>query len=587
MTKNRKTNNIPLCSIRFYLLCGVLSCAFVGLMARAVYLQVDESERLIKQADSRSLRTKGTKSFRGNIYDRNGIELASSIPVKSVWMDVTQVLKASPLLNENQWNQLAVIAQKTPEKFKQWIHARNNKQFAWVARHLDPQMANLVAKLDLKGVYLQNESKRYYPSAEISAHLVGFTNIDDEGKEGLEMSYNDWLTGQSGKKQVRVDLKRHVIEQRKVIKEVEAGEDLYLSIDSRIQAIAYKALKTAVLKHKAKAGALVMIDVETGEILALVSQPSYNPNRFDLRRPELTRNRAFTDSFEPGSTAKPFTVASALEAKVVTPDTKVNTSPGRIKVGRKWISDGKNNGILDVTGILRKSSNVGVAKLALKMSNEEFLKSFYSVGFGVDTASGFPGESSGKFNIRRNWSEMEKAIFSYGYAFTVTPVQLAKAYAILGAGGIKRPLSLIKLDGEVIGERAISEKVANQVMAMMETVVDEGGTGQKAQVKGYRIAGKTGTARKAKSGGYGDEYSVFFAGVAPVSNPKIAMVIFVDEPASENYYGGQVAAPVFAKVASDALRILNVRPDKKLATNSQINKNTLYTERETKVALNE
>ncbi|PCI72945.1 MAG: peptidoglycan glycosyltransferase FtsI [Gammaproteobacteria bacterium] len=587
MIKNRKTNNIPLCSIRFYLLCGVLSCAFVVLMARAVYLQVDESERLVKQADSRSIRTKGTKSFRGNIYDRNGIELASSIPVKSVWMDVTQVLKASPLLNENQWNQLAVIAQKTPKKFKQWIHARNKRQHVWVARHLDPQLASLVAKLDLKGVYLQNESRRYYPSAEISAHIVGFTNIDDEGQEGLEMSYNDWLTGQSGKKQVRVDLGRHVIEQREIIKEAEAGEDLYLSIDTRIQAVAYKALKTAVLKHKAKAGALVMIDVETGEILALVSQPSYNPNRFDLRRPELTRNRAFTDSFEPGSTAKPFTVASALEANVVTPRTKIDTSPGRIKVGNKWIPDGKNHGVLDVTGILRKSSNVGVTKLALRMNDKQFLKSFYSVGFGVDTASGFPGESSGQFNIRRNWSDMEKAIFSYGYGFTVTPVQLAKAYAILGAGGIKRPLSLVKLDDEVIGERAISEEVANQVMAMMETVVDEGGTGQKAQVKGYRIAGKTGTARKAIAGGYGDEYSVFFAGVAPVSNPKIAMVIFVDEPASENYYGGQVAAPVFAKVASDALRILNVRPDKKSATNNQINRNALYTEREIKVASNE
>jgi len=587
MKLNRKKNNIPLCSIRFFLLCGVLSCTFIGLMARAVYLQIDESERLVKQADSRSLRTKGVKSFRGNIFDRNGVELASSIPVKSVWMDVTKVLEASPSLNEKKWNQLAVIAQKTPQKFKQWIHARDKRQFVWVARHIDPQMANLVAKLNLTGVYLQNESKRYYPSAEISAHLVGFTNVDDEGQEGLEMSYNDWLTGQSGQKQVRVDLARHVIEQRKTIKNAEAGEDLYLSIDTRIQAIAYKALKTAVLKHKAKAGALVMIDVETGEILSLVSQPSYNPNRFDLRRPELTRNRAFTDSFEPGSTAKPFTVASALEAKIVTPKTKIDTSPGRIKVGSKWIPDGKNNGILDVTGILQKSSNVGVTKLALEMDDKQFLSSFYSVGFGVDTASGFPGESSGQFNIRRNWSDMEKAIFSYGYGFTVTPVQLAQAYAVLGAGGIKRPLSLTKLDTVIMGERVLSEKVANQVMLMMETVVDEGGTGQKAQVKGYRIAGKTGTARKANAGGYGDEYSVFFAGVAPVSNPKIAMVIFVDEPASENYYGGQVAAPVFSRVASDALRILNIRPDKKLATNDQLKEPKLSSHYQLKVANNE
>ncbi|MGB0496535.1 MAG: peptidoglycan D,D-transpeptidase FtsI family protein [Kangiellaceae bacterium] len=579
MSQNRKTNSIPLCSIRFYLLCGVLMCAFVALMARAVYLQVDDSARLVKQADSRSLRTMDTNTFRGNIYDRNGVELASSVPVKSVWMDITVALKESPLLAEKQWNQLAVIAKKKPEKFKQWIHERSNRKFAWIARHLDPQTANLVAKLNLPGVRLKNESRRYYPSAEISAHLVGFTNVDDEGQEGLEMSYNDWLTGQSGEQQVRMDLGRQVIEQRKTLKQAEAGENLYLSIDSRIQAIAYKAMKTAVLKHKAKAGALVMIDVESGEILSLVSQPSYNPNRFDLRIPELTRNRAFTDNFEPGSTAKPFTVASALEANIVTPETKINTSPGRIKVGPKWISDGKNYATLDVAGILQKSSNVGVTKLALQMNDQQFLKSFYNVGFGVDTASGFPGESSGKFDIRRNWSDMEKAILSYGYGFSVTPVQLANAYAVLGSGGIKRPLSLIKIDEISHGERAISEKVASQVMAMMETVVDEGGTGKQAQVEGYRIAGKTGTARKAKAGSYGDEYSVFFAGVAPVSNPKIAMVIFVDEPRSENYYGGQVAAPVFAKVASDALRILNVRPDKKIthvaATQKNIKEKTL------------
>jgi len=564
MKQARRPNTIPLCNIRFYLLCGLLSFGFVGLMARAVYLQIDEADTLNQHADSRSIRTKGITTYRGNIFDRNGVELASSVPVKSVWLDITQVYKKSPLLIEDEWNRLAVIADKTPQEFKQWIAKRKNRQFVWLARHLNPQKASLVAKLDLPGVYLQNESRRYYPSAEISAHLVGFTNIDDQGQEGLERSFDDWLTGQKGSEKVLLDLQRRVIEQKKVITHAKTGASLQLSVDSRIQAIAYKALKTAVLKHKAKAGALVMIDIDTSEVLALVSQPSYNPNRFDLRQPELTRNRAFTDSFEPGSTAKPFTVTSALEAGVVTSKTKVDTSPGRIKIGSKVIPDNKNHGILDVAGILQKSSNVGVTKLAMQMKDEDFLQAFYSVGFGVDTASGFPGESSGIFNVRPNWSEVEKATLAYGYGFTVTPIQLAQAYAILAANGVKRPVSLLKLDEAPAGERVISKSAARQVVKMMETVVNEGGTGQKASVKGYRIAGKTGTARKAIAGGYGDDYTVFFAGIAPVSDPKIAMVVFVDEPGSEDYYGGQVAAPVFAKVAADTLRLLNVMPDQKV-----------------------
>jgi len=561
MKQNRKPNSIPLCSIRFYLLCGVLSFGFVALMARAVYLQIDESAKLNQQADSRSIRTKGITTYRGNIIDRNGVELASSVPVKSVWLDVTKVYKESPLLEESEWNRLAVIVQKNPQEFKQWLAKRKSRKFVWLSRHLNPQKASLIAKLELPGVFLQNESRRYYPSAEISAHLVGFTNVDDQGQEGLEKSYDKWLTGQKGSEKVLLDLQRRVIEKKNVITQAKTGMELQLSIDSRVQAIAYKALKTAVLKHKAKAGALVMIDIDTGEVLALVSQPSYNPNRFDLRLPELTRNRAFTDSFEPGSTAKPFTVTSALESGVVNAKTKIDTSPGRIKIGSKVIPDGTNHGVLDVGGILQKSSNVGVTKLAMMMDDRDFLNAFYSVGFGVDTASGFPGESSGIFNIRPNWSKIEKATLAYGYGFTVTPVQLTQAYAILGSHGVKKPLSLVKLEESPVGERVLNMKTASEVVEMMETVVNEGGTGQKASVKGYRIAGKTGTARKAKNGGYGDEYSVFFAGIAPVSDPKIAMVVFVDEPGSEDYYGGQVAAPVFAKVASDTLRLLNVKPD--------------------------
>jgi len=562
MSQARKPNVIPLSSGRYYVLMALLGSAFVALLARSAYLQVDESELLNQKADSRSVRNKDIVTHRGLIFDRNGVELAVSVPVKSVWIDVTEVMKNSPTLAEDDWNRLAVIAQKSPKAFKQWIVERKGRQFAWVARHLDPSRANLVKTLSLPGVYLRDEFRRYYPSAEITAHLIGFTDVDDRGREGLEKSYDDLLRGEDGEERVRLDLRRRVIEQQAVIKAAERGKDLYLSIDSRIQALAYKALKTAVLKHRARSGSLVMIDVESGEVLALISQPSYNPNRFDTRRPEFTRNSAFVDSFEPGSAAKPFTIASALESSVVKPYSKINTAPGRIKIGGKWIDDGgRDYGQLDVAGVLKKSSNVGVIKLANMMKDDDFLHAFYQVGFGSDTASGFPGESSGRFQIRNNWSEIEKATISYGYGFSVTAVQLARAYAILGAFGVKRPLSLIKQEQNLVGEQVLSRKVAQQVVGMMETVVADGGTGTQAQVDGYRIAGKTGTARKAAKGGYGDEYTVFFAGIAPVIQPRIAMVIVVDEPKSENYYGGQVAAPVFSKVASETLRLLNVKPD--------------------------
>lgn len=560
-SKNRKTNTIPLSSGRYYVLMALLSCAFVGLFARAAYLQVDESKILTGKADSRSVRNKKIVTNRGIITDRNGVELAVSVPVKSVWMDVTKIMEKSPLLAEEDWNRLAVIAQKTPKAFKQWIVKRKGQQFVWVARHLDPKTASLVKTLDLPGVYLRDEYRRYYPSAEITAHLVGFTDVDDKGREGLERSYDDLLSGKAGKEVVRLDLQRRVIEQKELIEQAKKGQDLTLSIDNRIQALAYKALKTAVLKHKARSGALVMLDVDSGEVLALLSQPSYNPNRFDSRHPKFIRNSAFVDSFEPGSTAKPFTVASALEAGVVNPHSKINTQPGRMKLNGYWVKDGKNHGVLDVAGVLQKSSNVGVTKLAKMMDDEEFLSTFYQVGFGSDTASGFPGESAGRMNFRTNWSDIEKANVSFGYGFMVTPVQLAQAYAVLGSYGVKRPLSLLKQEKAPLGEQVISRKTSKQVISMMETVVGEGGTGQKAQVYGYRIAGKTGTARKADNGGYGDQYTVFFAGLAPVSNPKIAMVVFVNEPNSEEYYAGDVAAPVFAKVAAETLRLLNVKPD--------------------------
>jgi len=563
MRQARKQNPVPLATGRLLLMSVALLCAFAGIFARVLYLQVDEAAMLVDQSISRSERTQNISTHRGLITDRNGQELARSVPVKSVWMDVSKTLEESPLLQEPDWVKLAAVLERKPDEFKRWIHSNAQKQFVWLARQLDPERAAVVSRLQLPGVYLRNEWRRYYPAAEITAHLVGFTNVDDVGQEGIEKNYDHWLAGKPGREKVLLDLKRRVIEKQQMIEAPQKGKDLALSIDGRIQALAYKALKKAVLKHRAKAGALVMLDVTTGEVLALVSQPSYNPNRIEERKPGLTRNRAMTDSFEPGSTAKPFTVASALEAKRVRPETVINTAPGRVKLNGYWVKDnGRNHGRITVTEILKKSSNVGVAKLALQMSDEEFLRAFYQVGFGQVTGSGFPGESAGKFSFRPNWSDIEKATVAYGYGFRVTPIQLAQAYAVLAAGGKRYPVSLVRLDKPPVAEQVMSPQVARQVVTMMETVVDEGGTGHRAQIAGYRIAGKTGTARKAVAGGYGDEYSAFFAGIAPVSAPRIAMVVFIDEPRSEDYYGGQIAAPVFADVAQQALRLLNVKPDR-------------------------
>lgn len=564
MSQARKKQTIPQSSGRFYLLMLFLLCAFVAMFARAVYLQVDEAKMLIEKADQVSLRNEQIVLPRGIIFDRNGEELAVSIPVKSAYMDMTQVMKKSPTLAEANWEKLAAMLGKSAKQFKQWIVENKNSQFVWVARYLDPKQANLLEKLQLPGVYLRDEFRRYYPAAESSAHLIGFTNVDDQGIEGLEKAYDDHLSARIGKEKVRIDARQRIIEAQQTIESYEKGQDLYLSIDSRIQTIAYRALKTAVLKHRAKSGSLVIIDVQTGEILSLVSQPSYNPNRLDSRLPQYTRNSAFVDSFEPGSTAKPFTITSALEAGIVNPASKINTAPGRMKLNGYWIKEtnGKNYGVLDVAGILKKSSNIGVTKLARMMNDDEFLYAFRQVGFGDYTGVSFPGESSGRLTIRDNWSDIEKANLSFGYGFSVTPVQLAQAYAVLGAYGIKRPLSLLKQQQTPNGEKVLSPKVVRQVVAMMETVVAEGGTGQRAQVEAYRIAGKTGTARKAGKGGYSDDYAAFFAGIAPVSDPKIAMVVFVDEPQSDEFYGGQVAAPVFASVTAEALRLLNVKPDR-------------------------
>ncbi|WP_144393701.1 peptidoglycan D,D-transpeptidase FtsI family protein [Pleionea sediminis] len=562
MGQARKPKGIPLCTWRHILMLCVISFAFVGVLARAAYLQIYETSRLSSEADKRSVRIQGIDTRRGVIVDRNGVELARSIPVESLWIDPKTILKTPSTLHSVSWKQLANALKMTEGELKRFVQERKDKRFVWLQRQLHPELAKFIHRLDIDGVYLQKEQRRYYPTAEITSHVVGFTGIDANGLEGVEKAYNDLLIGEPGKEKVIVDLHRNVIENKGVVDDAKQGESIALSMDSRIQALAYRELKAAVLRHGARAGSLVIVDIDTGEVLAMVNQPSYNPNRKDQRQPQLTRNRAVTDMFEPGSTAKPFTVLTALEKDIVKPGTLISTGPGKMRVGNHWVRDGVNHGTVTVTKILQKSSNVGVSKLALALDDNSFLDTFYRLGFGLDTGSGFPGESSGRFNVRPNWSKFEKATMAYGYGFQVTPLQLAQAYAVIGSGGIKRPVSFLKLDKPISEERIFSKSATQKVLAMMETVVNEGGTATDAALESYRTAGKTGTARKAVKGGYGDEYLSFFAGISPVSDPKIAMVVMIDEPEGDVYYGGDVAAPVYSNVAEKALRLLNIVPDK-------------------------
>ncbi|WP_417446906.1 peptidoglycan D,D-transpeptidase FtsI family protein [Kangiella sp.] len=564
--QNRKLKTVPLCTWRYYVMIAVLLCGFGALVTRAAYLQVVSSDELAQAGDSRSVRIKGISSHRGLIVDRNGVELARSVPTESVWLDPKTLLANENVLQSKEWKAFAAALKRNEDELNQWVKSKGNKRFVWLERHVDPNVGLYIKRLDIPGVEFKTEYRRYYPSAEVAAHLVGFTGIDDKGLEGVERAFDSFLTGQPGSKKVVVDLYRRVVEERGVLAQAEQGNDLQLSIDSRIQSTAYKELKKAVLQNGAKGGSVVVVDVETGEVLAMASQPSFNPNRSDSRFPEFTRNRSITDLFEPGSTVKPFTVVSALSSGKFSTNSTIDTSPGRMKLGYAWVRDPRNYGVLDLDGIIKKSSNMGVAKIALELSDEEFMSTYYKVGFGVETGLGIQGESDGMLAPRANWSEHEKASMSYGYGFMVSPIQLAQAYAILGADGVRNQLTLIKrAEGvEYPQEQVVNAEVARSVVHMMEEVVADGGTGTQAKVEGYRVAGKTGTSRKAIRGGYGDEYVTVFAGLVPASNPKFAIVVMVDEPAGDSYYGGTVSAPVFAKVADKALHLMNIAPDNKV-----------------------
>jgi cell division protein FtsI (penicillin-binding protein 3) len=535
---------------------AVLGLACASLIWQSVDRQVFETAFLQEQGERRYLRVMKVGASRGMITDRNGEPLAISTPVKSVTANPRQLQVDGQTIGA-----LATTLKLDPDRLRRML--ASDRGFVYLRRHINPDLAEVVQQLDLEGIDLLTEYRRFYPSSEVMAHMVGFTNIDDQGQEGLELLYNDWLRGTAGAKRVIKDGKGRVVEQVENIRSPAPGKDLVTSLDRRLQFLAYRELKAAVGKHHARSGSAVILDARSGEILAMVNSPSYNPNASRGNRRDSLRNRAVTDVFEAGSTMKPFTVAAALENDRVKPGTQIDVTPGQMKVGRYLVRDHRNYGMIDVATVLRKSSNVGVSKIALSMEPETLWKVYSALGFGETTGSLFPGESSGRLPFFSDWSPFEQATLSFGYGLSVTPLQLARAYAVLANDGVRLPVSLLKLDRSPEGERVLRRTTARTVVKMLETVVSSEGSAPLAAIPGYRVAGKTGTAKKAVAGGYAeDKYLSLFVGMAPASHPRLVMAVMVDEPQGDDYYGGLVAAPVFAKVMSGALRLLNIPPDK-------------------------
>ena len=531
---------------RYYVVLAIVVLIYAGLLARSAYIQIIEPDMLKKQGDMRSMRVAANTVQRGSIIDRNGDELAISVPVETVWADPKIIKDNNALTMKEHWQALADVLGQDVGKLTERVARQPTKRFVYLERKISP------------GIHLRKESKRFYPTGEISAHIVGFTNVDDKGIEGVERVYDQLLTGVGGSKRFRKDAKGRKIE----ILSVEASQeakDITLTIDQRIQAIAYKELKGAVQAFKATSGSAIVVDIHTGEILAMANSPSYNPNNRRNTAIHRFRNRAITDIYEPGSTMKPLTALTALEFGSAKENTIIDTSPGWMRLGGRRVNDPINRGKLSIEEILVHSSNMGTTKLALSVPKNFLLDKFFDAGFADSTGTDLVGESSGMMHDRQRWSKFELATLSWGYGLAITPMQLARFYSTLANGGIKRELSIVKTNKENEGERIFSKENANAVTTMLETVVDE--HVQKAKVAGYRVGGKTGTSFKAVAGGYGNDYVGLFAGIAPISDPKVVVVVVINEPGGDLYHGGEVAAPVFSRVMKGALRVLNIMPD--------------------------
>ena len=535
---------------------AVILLGLVGLAGRAAYLQGMHKGFLQQKGESRYSRVVEISAHRGMITDRHGEPLAISTPVESVW--------ASPQdmeITTSQIKKLAEIIGMNSAEIQKKIEG-SQRDFVYLKRHLPPEIAARVVELNMPGVFLRREFRRYYPAGELTAHMLGFTDVDDNGQEGVELAWQDDLAGKPGSRRVIKDRKGRIVEDIESIRVPRPGRDIALSIDSKIQYLAYRELKQAVEASKSKAGGIVVLDAQTGEVLALANLPVYNPNNRGKIKSERARNRALTDVFEPGSTLKPFTVAAALEAGRISPDTIFQTAPGTLTIGKATIRDSHREGPLTVTQVIQKSSNVGSAKIALSLPPETLWEILSQSGFGVSTGSGFPGEVTGRLRPHKTWRPIEQATMSYGHGISVSLIQLARAYTLFSAEGELKPVSLLKLDAPTTGERVISRATALAVSRMLEMVVRPGGTAPRAQISGYRVAGKTGTAHKLEGNGYAkDRYISTFVGYAPASNPRLIIAVMLDEPSAGQYFGGVVAAPVFSQVMAGALRILSVPHD--------------------------
>ncbi|MFY8273934.1 peptidoglycan D,D-transpeptidase FtsI family protein [Pseudoalteromonas sp. SSDWG2] len=589
-SKRKKAAN-NLITWRFLLVCGAVVLVFVTLVARAAYLQVIEPDKARSENAKRTVRIEKLHVQRGMIFDRQGKELAVSVPVVSVYADPKAIdkylqrkvtarakkqgqdpqdildrpaqlakLKADFYKQDMRWRELADVLRLERTNVDTRLTGDKDRRFIYLKRQVTPAVANYIDDLNLPGVHLLDESKRYYPAGEVTAHVLGFTNIDGHGIEGIEKLYDEALTGTEGRRTIRKDARGRevaVLDERQRVE----PENIQLSIDQRIQVIAYKALKSAVLTYKATSGSAMVVDVKTGEILAMVNSPSFNPNNLEDAAPHKRRNRAITDLFEPGSTIKPLSILAGMDYGNIRAHDTIDTYPGWMRVGGSLVQDTQNHGEMTLREILKVSSNMGVAKISQDLPKDYFVGLFERVGFGSDTGTGMVGESSGLFYPNRRWSDFEIATLSFGYAISVSTAQLARFYATLGSGGISRPLTILKQEQPMHGERVFQEHDVKSVVEMMESVFEKGGTASKVKVDGYRVAGKTGTSKKAVAGGYGDEYVGYFAGIGPVSDPRLAVVVMINEPGGDVYYGGATAGPAFAEIISNALRILNVAPD--------------------------
>lgn len=540
---------------RFYVVISLIGILVVSLTFRIFNLSILKQDFLQREGDERTLRLISAPAFRGMIMDRNGFPLAVSTTVYSAWIN-PQVFSPST----KEFVKLAALLKMNPKEIKNLDELKKKREFVYLKRTLSPPIAQAIRQLNIAGLNLQKEYHRYYPEGEVMAHVIGFTNVDDHGQEGIELGYNNWLAGVPGKKWVLKDRLGQVISDVDTVQEQKPGHDLVLSIDRRIQYLAYRELLNGVTQNHAVSGSVIVLDTRTGEVLAMVNQPSYNPNNRTGVRPDYFRNRAVTDIFEPGSTIKAFTVMSGLETGTIEPNSDIDTTPGYMRLDKSFVRDERNNGILSIAKILQLSSNMGAAKIALSLPTDALWSVLSRVGFGEFTGVNFPGEQNGSLTRHNPWGKFVLATLSFGYGLSTTALQLSRAYAVIANDGVKLPLSLLRVDQPPQGQQIISPDVTVKALTLLESVV-KSSKGKHARVQGYRVAGKTGTSRKVGTDGYEKHYTSSFVGIAPVSNPRLVVAVVINDPQGKDYLGAKVSAPVFAKIMEGTLRLLDMQPD--------------------------